>query len=529
MRILAGLTALTALLLPATAGSAEGGAAQQRGVLEGISGEALLVRTDSGPVRGALRDGARFFGGIPYAAPPVGERRWRAPAPVAAWTAPLDAGDFAANCPQPRMGGDRDRAPQSEDCLYLNVATPETATAGARLPVLVVIHGGAYFVGSGREPFGAGAPPIVGEGVVLVAPNYRLGRLGFFAHPALSSEAPEATANYWLMDQVAALSWVRRNIASFGGDPDNVTILGCSAGGSSINALMAAPAARGLFARASAHSGGGLFNANRPLAQAEEQGMAFAGRVGVRGTGAPALAALRGLAVADILKGDSGAPDFGAVVDGHWLPAPLAVSFARGAVASVPLLTGSTSNEASVFGLMGFDRATLEQRFHLDFAALGDAYGRLDAAELLRQVQTDFIFTAPSMAMTGLAARAGLPAWSYYFDYVNSARRRQVPGAGHCEDMRYWFGTPAGASAEDREVAETMQAYLLNYLRHGDPAGPGLPPWPKVAAGTAAPLVIDGRFHVAPGFRARQLQPYYDKWQAETGLSLGFGAAGGRP
>ena len=505
MKALAAIVAIGALLLPAAGGAQDG---------------APVVGTDSGPVRGTVQDGARLFAGIPFAAPPTGARRWRAPAAVAPWTAPLDASHFAANCPQPARPGDD--TPESEDCLYLNVAAP--VAKGDKLPVLVVIHGGAYFVGSGREPFGNGVPAIVEKGVVLVAPNYRLGRLGFFAHPALSGEAPDATANYWLMDQVAALEWVRRNIARFGGDPENVTILGCSAGGSSVNALMAAPGARGLFARASAHSGGGLFNANRPLALAEEQGLAFAARVGVAAADAQGLARLRGLGVAEILKGDSGAPDFGAVVDGHWLPAPLAVAFARVDIARVPLLTGSTSNEASVFGLMGFDRATLEQRFRLDFADLAAAYGSLPPAELLRQVQTDFIFTAPSQAMTQLAARAGLPAWSYYFDYVNTARRGAVPGAGHCEDMRYWFGTPADASAEDREVAETMQAYLLSYLRHGDPAGPSLPAWPKVAPGVAAPLRIDGGFTIAPGFRDRQLQPYYRKWQTESGETLGFRA-----
>ncbi len=132
------------------------------------------------------------------------------------------------------------------------------------------------------------------------------------------------------------------------------------------------------------------------------------------------------------------------------------------------------------------------------------------------------LFTAPAMAMTELAANAGLPAWSYYFDYVNRARRGQVPGAGHCEDMRYWLGVPADATAEDRKVAATMQAYLRNYVRNGDPAGAGLPVWPRVAPGTAAPLLIDGNFRATPGFRSRQLQPYYRKWEAETGQSLGF-------
>jgi len=490
------------------------------------SANAPLVRTDSGPVRGTQRDGVAFFGGIPYAAPPVGALRWHAPAVPVPWTKTRDASASGPDCPQPSRDG-RDAAPQSEDCLTLNVATPNP-NAG-KLPVLVSIHGGAYFVGSGRELFAHGVPPIVGKGVVLVAPNYRIGRLGFFSHPQLTNEARNANSNYWLMDQVAALKWVRRNIARFGGDPNNVTIIGCSAGGSSVNALVASPEARNLFVRASVHSGGGLFNANRLLAQAEKQGIAFAKRVGVTDTGASGLSQLRNLSVADVLSGDTGAPDFGAVVDGTWLEAPISVSLARGQFSHVPLMTGSTSNEASVFGLMGFGRETLEKRFNLNFAALEPAYGPLAPAELLRQVQTDFIFTASSMGMTQLAARSGDTAWSYHFDYVNSARRGQVPGPSHCEDMGYWFGELQNPTAEDRQISATLQQYLLNYVRSGNPNGAGLPLWKPVTAGTPAPLVIDASgFHIVPNFRSRQLSPLYSKWQADTRQSLGFSTAGSR-
>lgn len=480
----------------------------------------LLVRTDYGAVRGTQRHGVAFFGGIPYAAPPVGSGRWRAPVAPAPWKTARDASTSGPDCPQPARDG-REAGPQSEDCLTLNVATP--STNARNLPVLVSIHGGAYFVGSGKELFALGVPPIVSKGVVLVAPNYRLGRLGFFSHPALTNEAKKANSNYWLMDQVAALKWVRRNIARFGGDPNNVTIIGCSAGGSSVNALVASPEARELFARASVHSGGGLFNANRPLAQAEEQGIAFAKRVGVIDTSATGLSRLRKLSVADVLGGDKGAPDFGAVVDGTWLEAPISVSLARGQFSHVPLMTGSTSNEASVFGLMGFGRETLEKRFNLNFAALEPAYGPLPSAEFLRQVQTDFIFTASSMGMTQLAARSGDTAWSYHFDYVNSARRGTVPGPSHCEDMGYWFGQLQNPSAEDQRVSATLQQYLLNYVRNGNPNGPGLPEWTPVTAGTASPLVVDSSgFHVVPNFRARQLSPLYAKWEADTGHTLGF-------
>jgi para-nitrobenzyl esterase len=477
-----------------------------------------VVKTSLGPVRGTVKDGVQFFGGIPFAAPPTGPLRWKATAPAKPWTKVRDASAFGADCPQPaRNPGEH---PQSEDCLTLNIVTP--ATGARKLPVLVSIHGGAYFVGSGREGLSRAIPPMVKDGVVIVAPNYRLGRLGFFAHPGLTAEAPGANANYWLMDHVAALQWVRDNIAKFGGDPANVTIIGCSAGGSSVNALMATPKSRGLFVRASTHSGGGLFNANRPLKLAEEQGEAFARRVGVTAQGKAAIAALRTMSVQQILAGDTGAPDFGAVVDGSWLPSPIAIAFARGTAAKLPLMTGSTGNEASVFGLMGFDKPTLEKRFGISFGALGDAYGQLDDAELIRQVQTDFIFTAPAMAMTALAAKAGNPAWSYHFGYVNTARRGQVPGPSHCEDMGYWMGMQRDPSAEDAAVGRMMQAYLLNYVRSGDPNGRGLPAWGRVRAGSVDPLLIGQQTAMAPGFRGRQLAPWYAKWEGDTGQSLGL-------
>lgn len=479
------------------------------------------VRLSSGALKGTMRDGVAFFGNIPFAAPPTGPERWRAPQPTRPWRSVRDAAHFGADCPQPRRDA-TDTARQSEDCLTLNIATPDPRAR--KLPVLVVIHGGAYFVGSGREPFERGVPLMVQQGAVLVAPNYRLGRLGFFAHPALTAETPRATANYWLMDQVAALRWVHANIARFGGDPANVTIIGCSAGGSSINALMATPPARGLFARASAHSAGGLFNANRPLDQAQEQGMAFATRVGVAGRDGAALARLRALPVDAVLAGDSGAPDFGAVVDGHWLPRPLSALFASGAIARVPLISGSTSNEASVFGLMGFDRAAMARRFGIDLDSVSATYAVQQEKELLRQVQTDFLFTAAAMGMTQLAARARLPTWSYHFDYLPPARRDEA-GADHCADRPYWFGQSPATDPQSTTLARTMEGWLLNYMRSGNPNGPGLPQWSANRPGTADPLLIGETIRTAPQYRARQLALWYAKWERESGQTFGWSPA----
>jgi len=479
------------------------------------------ARTDLGLLRGVRLEGkAAAFRGIPYAQPPVGPLRWRATRPALRWRGVRDASAFGAICPQPTRGGQSDQTPQSEDCLTINVVTPDPRGRG--LPVLVSIHGGAFFAGSGRYLADQDLSAIVRRGVVLVSPNYRIGRLGFFAHPALTASGSdrEPVANYWLMDQIEALRWVRRNIAAFGGDPDNVTILGCSAGGSSVNALMASPRARGLFARASVHSGGGFFNATRALAVAERQGLDFAARAGVSGAGPDAIAQLRRLSVAQVLAADPGPPNFGAMIDGRLLREQISVSFARGDVARVPMVVGSTSNEASVFGLMGFDRNVLAQRFGVDLDMLRPLYATgapLGDAELLRQVQTDFIFTSASLGMASLAARAGLSSYAYHFDYVPAAERPLMPGAAHCADMPYRFGMADDRSAAGVALSRALETYLVNFLHTGDPNGPGLPAWPRFETDRAAPLVIGESLRAVPGFRARQLAPWYAKWSRESG------------
>jgi para-nitrobenzyl esterase len=322
------------------------------------------------------------------------------------------------------------------------------------------------------------------------------------------------------MDQIAALKWVKDNIARFGGDPDNVTIVGCSAGGSSVISLVTSPSARGLFHRANVRSGGGLFNGNRPLALAEQQGIQFAKRAGIDSADPDALDELRGLTVATVLASDRGPPDFGAVVDGIHLPHPIAVSFARGEIARVPLMIGSTSNEASVFGLMGFDRQALKKRFGIDLDDVAPVYavdGPLPDTELLRQVQTDFIFTAASIGTSRMAARAGVPAYAYHFDYRTEDERKTKPGADHCADMPYCFGATPPVLEADRRIAQMLQDYLVNFIRTGDPNGKGLPQWPRMPADANEPLVIADDTHAVRGFRQRQLQVWFDKWQAETG------------
>lgn len=483
-------------------------------LLAGNSGP--VVRTDAGAVRGAALEHGAAFRGIPYAAPPVGQLRWREARPVRPWRGTRDAARFGNDCPQNAREG-AGAYPQGEDCLTLNVITPDRTAKG--LPVLVSIHGGAYAFGSGRYIAEAGLSPIVRAGVILVSPNYRVGRFGFFAHPALSAEAGRGTGNFWLSDQILALDWVRRNIARFGGDPAKVTVLGCSAGGSSVNALMASPAARGLFARASVHSGGGFFNATRPLARAEREGLDFAARAGIAGQGAAALAALRQLPVKAVLAADPGAPNFGAIVDGALLREPVSLTFAAGRQARVPLIAGSTSDEASVFGLMGFDAQVLRERFGIDLAQLRQVYateGPLSDAQLLRKVQTDFIFTSAALGMSSLAARTA-PAWTYHFGYVPPAQRAASPGAPHCADMPYLFGLDPAAA--DQWPGAVLRQYWLNFIRFGDPNGAGLPRWEGARPDAQRLLLVDDAARTVDSLRPEAVAFWHHRWQQETGAA----------
>lgn len=474
-----------------------------------------VVRTDSGMVRGEALEAGAAYRGIPYAAPPTGALRWREARPAQPWRGVRDATRFGNDCPQAARPG-KDAHPQGEDCLTLNVVTPDRAARG--LPVLVSIHGGAYAFGSGRYIADAGLSPLVRAGVILVSPNYRVGRFGFFAHPALTAEAGRGTGNFWLSDQLRALDWVRRNIARFGGDPAKVTILGCSAGGSSVNSLMVAPAARGLFARASVHSGGGFFNATRPLDQAEREGLDFANRAGVAQADARGLAELRRLPVDAVLAADPGAPNFGAIVDGALLPEPVSRAFAAGRQARVPMIAGSTSDEASVFGLMGFDAAVLKQRFGIDLADLRAVYGEQGEggdARLLRKVQTDFIFTSAALGMAALAAR-NAKAWSYHFDYVPPAERDGSAGAPHCADMPDLFGLNQAADAWPGAV---LRQYWVNFIRTGNPNGPGLPLWEGARPGKQRVLLVNDSAVTASSFRPTAVAFWHRRWAEANGIA----------
>ncbi|MBI1180197.1 MAG: carboxylesterase family protein [Alphaproteobacteria bacterium] len=494
--------------------------------------EAPVVQVSQGDVAGSMIDGYAVFRGIPYAAPPVGPLRWRAPQPVAAWEGVRPATGFGPMCaqPDPKNGTLKGQ----EDCLTVNVWTPDTKPAAKR-PVMVWIHGGAFFVGNGAQWLDQGISALSKEGVVLVSFNYRLGRFGFFAHPALTKEHPEeGTGNFWLMDQIAALKWVRENIGAFGGDPNNVTIFGVSAGGTSVNALVASPEARGLFEKAIAMSGGSLFNATKSLADAEQVGEQVAERAGA--TGPDAIGKLRSMSAAQIIANEKGPPAYGAIIDGMVLTDALPASFSKGNIADVAYMAGSTSNEFVIFGMMGFTGKTLEDRFGVDMAAARKVYeadGALDEDALVSQVGTDFIFTAGAQGLAAMAARNGHDAYTYELSYVASPWRGKIAGVPHGGDQMYLFGLdyrPEGdrmagtydpaPSEKDRQVAAAMRGYWVNFARTGDPNGPGLPAWGKHAPPAPETLVIGDDIRSVPDFRKDRLQLWFDKWQAETGLTV---------
>lgn len=435
---------------------------------------AQQVRIDSGALDGTTADGVVSFKGIPYAAPPVGERRWTAPAPVAPWTGPRDAARFGADCVQNPVPGDVSRgAPMAEDCLFLNVWRPNAATS-ARLPVMVWIHGGGFVAGSGALDVTDGAW-LARRGVVVVTFNYRLGRFGFFAHPALGEGG-----NWGLMDQIAALQWVRRNIAAFGGDPANVTLFGESAGGQSVVRLMASPAARGLFAKGIAASGGGR-DRWPSLAEAQAKSIAFAAQAG-----AADLAALRALPAETVRGGitilnKEEATYAGPIAGGGLVPGNADALFAAGGQARIPFIAGSNDDELGFIPapFLPMVNGPLLAQLGTKADAVKAAYGTPDRAA--RYLPGDMIFGEPALAMARRHARSGAPAWLYRFGYVLEGKREPGKGAGHASDVAFQFGNlPANATPADREAAERVMAYWTNFARTGDPHGKGLPAWARL-------------------------------------------------
>jgi para-nitrobenzyl esterase len=466
-----------------------------KSLLVGVSASVLIalaapetipvVTTKSGDVSGAIAEGVASWKGIPYATPPLGELRWKPPQKPNDWATVRPAIAVGPACPQPERGdgiGAGAPATQSEDCLTLNVFAP----VGAKnLPVMVWIHGGAFRVGYGGAPLYDGAE-LAKQGVVLVTMNYRLGLLGFFAHPALTAAATpaEALGNYGLMDQLLALQWVQDNIAAFGGDPRNVTAFGESAGGSSMLYLLANPRSKGLFSKAIVESGGGL---QQPvgLKENEQRGVAFAARIGLDGGATPA--ALRARRDRDWVTAQGGLQGlgFGPFMDGRFVTEAPWQAFKDHRAVDVPLLIGANSNESSVLTTLGVNAAALAGVTGPRMAELRKLYGDVTSdAEFSRQAMGDLAFVAPARWIAGMAS-SGAPSYLYYFSYVAAARRSVTPGANHGAEIPYvfksWVNMPVLArvmTAQDKAMSNMLSACWVAFARTGRPACAGAPEWP---------------------------------------------------
>jgi para-nitrobenzyl esterase len=471
-----------------------------------------VVKVDSGQLPGAIDDGVVSYKGIPFAAPPVGELRWRPPQPVAPWTGVRPPTQFAADCMQGRFGppqaaGANASPGPSEDCLYINVWRPASAAPGAKLPVMVWIYGGGFTGGSSSSPNTSGSE-FAKKGVVLVAANYRVGRFGFFAFPALSRERPDETkGNYAYMDQIAALQWVKRNIAAFGGDPNNVTIFGFSAGGVSVHSLIASPMARGLFHKAIAESGGSRDSVltARPMSKdgvdpnypvsAETIGINFARSMGIEGTDQAAMASLRALSADQVLRGAPPQPGANAqnyettpILDGKLITETAETAYKAKHEPRIPLMLGSNSADTAGNRIRATSKEQLFARFgkwSTEAKAAYDPDGTTDLATLISRANDDFGQAEPARFAANAFAANGSPVYRYRFSYVQTAmRERMRAGAPHGGEIAFVFGTltarpGAALSAEDQEVSRLAQAYWVNFAKTGDPNGAGLPVWPR--------------------------------------------------
>ena len=442
------------------------------------SAAAQTVTIETGTLSGGMSETVAVFRNIPYAAPPTGPLRWKPPQPAPAWSGTRDATTLGPLCMQVASKDNGvGPGPASEDCLQLNVSSPSLS---GKAPVMVWVHGGGFVNGSGTAALYDGTA-LAKQGVVVVTLNYRLGRFGFFAHPALTKPG-QPTANYGLMDIIAALQWVQRNIRAFGGDPAKVTLFGESAGGIAVNQLMLAPQARGLFVRAITESGLGR-EVPTPLAAAELKGVKVAEKLGVKADQTDAAAALRAIP-ADVLlaAGDPNIMDADLpIADGILVTSSVIDGFRAGREARVPFIVGANDIELPRIAggyEKGFGGLSADQE-----AGLVAAYGGRAAFE--DRYKSDVIFTEPAMTLARLHATNGSPAYLYRFAILSQGAPKFLKGAPHAQERQYVFETlsasPWPTDAKDTALARDMSAYWTAFARTGRPAPDHLPAWPKYA------------------------------------------------
>ncbi len=461
------------------------------------------VKIETGTLEGTTNSDSsvRIFRGVPFAAPPVGNLRWQRPMPVQPWTGVRLADKFGAHCVQGAIFGDlvARSTEMSEDCLYLTVWAPAKPPS-KHLPVYVWFHGGGFAAGAGDEARYDGES-FAKQGIVVVNANYRLGVFGFFAHPELTREsAYQASGNYGLLDQVAALQWVRKNIAAFGGDPRKVTIGGESAGSLSVSALMASPLSRDLFQQAVGESGAffGRKGSRAPLslAESEKQGEKFAASVG-----AASLAELRAKPAADLLREamkKNGGMSFWPNVDGYFLPADVPSIYAQGKQSHVPLLAGWNADEIRMAVLLPKEKPNaktfpdqLQKQFKDQAAAALKVYPAStdeEALESAGDLASDNFIVFGTWKWIEAQAKTGQPVYRFRFDRpvpLAEAMRKMGLKSGaafHAMELEYAFNALDSKKAdwqpEDRKAAETMNRYWANFIKTGDPNGEGLPKWP---------------------------------------------------
>ena len=473
--------------------------------LPAMAANPLQIKTDKGKVEGAYTADQQViaFKGIPYAAPPVGDLRWKPPMPAAKWKGVRPAKEFGSHCVQ--TGGYPDMVfhdpGPSEDCLTLNVWTPASAKPDSHLPVMVWIYGGGFTTGGTSEKRQDGQY-LAHRNVIIVSMNYRLGIFGFFVHPELTAESPHhASGNYGLMDQAAALEWVKRNIAAFGGDPSNITIFGESAGSFAVSTLMASPLTKGLISKAIGESGGAFYSGGlgyQPREVLEQRNVEFARTA----FGTSQLADLRKLSADDLVKAamaktDPRPPRFGPDIDGYFLPDSVPDIYAAGKQAHVPLLAGWNADEGSFFATRGMTavqwKAMAEGLFKDRSAEFLKLYpGDTDAQALRSAIDfgSDSFIAFGTWKWLEAQRKTGgdSPVYRYHFELA-ALPSKYHPGtfAFHSDDIEYVFGTldtrpGETVRAEDRELSEAMMGYWSNFAKTGDPNGSGLPTWPKYGA-----------------------------------------------